>query len=360
MIRLLLWSGLLVLCAHTALAARPISIDEFEGQLNRLRGKSDHFVVDRISSFELTQRATFARLTHWLADFHGRKSQMTLIAIADNSAFLELPPSDSPSTDPPSDEERRVIISRAIASLEMTTHRLPDLSATRNTLEFDDSEDDGEEIIVNLTTPPFKGSGSERRTHLIDKDSVRVSYVHGAEMLNNRDPAKLKGAAGKLTTWGEFGPMLAGVFGDIGSEGLSWKGWERSGIGTLAVFDYAVPRGRGHYLVSVRPRVPPQYPAYHGEIAIDLETYNVARVTMLANPITGPSTASANIAVEYGRVSIGGQMYNCPVHAVASSHGIDVDSTGKALAQLNDIQFTDYHLFRGDVHIVPDTPAQTK
>jgi hypothetical protein len=53
-------------------------------------------------------------------------------------------------------------------------------------------------------------------------------------------------------------------------------------------------------------------------------------------------------------------MYNCPVHAVASSQGIDLDSAGKALAQLNDIQFTDYHLYRGEVRIVPDTPAQAK
>jgi hypothetical protein len=360
MIRRWLWLGLLVLCAHAALAAKPISIDEFEGQLNRLHGKSDDFVVDHISSFELTQRATFTRLTHWLADFHGRKSQMTLIAIADNSAFLDLPPSDSPSIDPPSDQERGVIISRAIASLETTTHRLPDLSATRNTLEFDDSEEDEGQLIFNLTAPPIKRSEPERRTHLIGKNSVRVSYVHGAEIFNNRDAAKIKRAGTGLTTWGEFGLMLSGVLGDIGSEGLSWKGWERSGIGTLAVFHYAVPRGRGHYLVSVRPRVPPQYPAYHGEIAIDLETYNVTRVTMQANPTVGPSTASANIAVEYGRVSIGDQMYNCPVHAVASSQGIDLDSAGKALAQLNDIQFTDYHLYRGEVRIVPDTPAQAK
>jgi hypothetical protein len=355
-----LWPGLLALVAHAAFAAKPISIDEFEVQLNRLHGKSDDFVVDRISSFELTQRATFTRLTHWLADFHGRKSQMTLIAIADDSAFLELPPSDSPSADPPSEEERRGIVSRAIASLETTTHRLPDLSAARNTLEFDDSAEDEGEIIVNLTTAPIKRPGSERKMHLIGKNSVRVSYVHGAEIFNDRDAARLKRAGAGLTTWGEFGPLLAGVFRDIGSAGLSWKGWERSGIGTLAVFHYSVPRGRGHYLVSVRPRIPPQYPAYRGEIAIDLQTYNVARVTMLANPTAGSSTASANLEVEYGRVSIGDQMYNCPVHAVASSQGIDVDSAGKALAQLNDIQFTDYHLFRADVRIVPDTPAQTK
>ncbi len=359
MVRRALGMALLLFCAHAAHATKPVTIDEFEAQLNRLHGKADDFVVSRISSFQLTQRATLARLTRWLSDFHGRQARMVLIAIADSSAFLELPQSDSPSTAAPPAEEQRAIITRAITSLEATTHHLPDLSATRNTLEFNDSKEDTGLITFSPTDAPVSKPETERKTHFIDKTSVSVSYVHGSEIFNDRDPARQKRAGRGLTTWGEFGPILSVVFTDIGSEGLSWKGWERNGVGTLAVFRYAVPQGRGHYLVSVRPRVPQQYPAYRGEIAIDPQTGEVARITMLANLEAGPSMAVANIAVEYGPVLIGDKTYNCPVHGVATSQDINVDSAGKALAQLNDIAFTGYHLFRGDVRILPDSPPGT-
>ena len=134
MVRRALGMALLLFCAHAAHATKPVTIDEFEAELNRLHGKADDFVVSRISSFQLTQRATLARLTRWLSDFHGRQAQMVLIAIADSSAFLELPQSDSPSTAAPPAEEQRAIITRAITSLkpQLTTCPISPQRATRS------------------------------------------------------------------------------------------------------------------------------------------------------------------------------------------------------------------------------------
>jgi len=58
---------------------------------------------------------------------------------------------------------------------------------------------------------------------------------------------------------------------------------------------------------------------YHGEIAVDPSDGSILRVTVIAelkldNPIT-----SANLAVDYGPVEIGGRTYICPVKSVAVS-----------------------------------------
>jgi hypothetical protein len=358
MSRKMLWLGLFLIGAQAAFAVTRISVGDFDGRLSKLHGKPDNFVADRISSFELTQRATSARLAQWLSDFHGKASQLALITLADNSAFLELSPGDIPAKDKPTHEEQQAIVGRAIQSLREAIQRLPDFSATRDTLQFDDSKIDQGLVGFGPGDLPLNMPEAERKTHLIDKHSLSVSYVHGTETVNDRDPATLKRAGTGLTTWGEFGPILSVIFGDSDEGSFAFESWERTPSGTLAIFKYSVPQERSHYLVSVKPRIEPQYPAYQGEIAIDPETGAVGRVTMISHLEAGhpAMAASANIAVEYGPIVLGDHTYNCPVHGVATSSNVNLDAAGKGLRQVNDIQFNHYHLFRGDVRILPGTP----
>jgi hypothetical protein len=357
MSRRVLVIGLALLCAPSLFAAKRMTVSQFEEQLERLHGKSDSFVTDRIQSVELTQRATSTRLAQWLAAFPGKHEQLALIALADSSAFLNLPSSDLASLNEPSSDEQQAILARAVEYLQDTVHRLPDFNATRATLQFDNSLEKPKDVLSFGAGDFLNMPDSDRTQHLVGDLSLKVSYLHGAEVLNSSDAARIKLVRNGLTTWGEFGPVLSVVFDDSKANTLTWKGWEQAGAGSLAVFQYTVPHEKSHYLVSIRPRIEPQYPAYRGEIAIDQKTGSIARVTMLAVLDSDGASPSANIAVEYGQISLGQRAYICPVHAVAISRDVNVDDKGNGLTQINDVHFTDYHLFRGDVRVLAETPT---
>ena len=130
----------------------------------------------------------------------------------------------------------------------------------------------------------------------------------------------------------------------------------------MAVYRYRVPQDKSHYLVgflsgSDWTRL---YPAYHGEIAIDPATGSVLRLTMLTDLAAPFQTISEGIRVDYGPEDIGGRTYICPVKGVAFSR-LPAEAAspwnGSGLTpplqtRLNDVSFTNYHLFRADVRIL--------
>jgi len=62
------------------------------------------------------------------------------------------------------------------------------------------------------------------------------------------------------------------------------------------------------------------------------------------------------ILVEYGPVMIGANSYICPVRAVAMSKVPimnDLGSLAGTKTELNDVLFTQYHVFRAESRIVP-------
>jgi hypothetical protein len=163
-----------------------------------------------------------------------------------------------------------------------------------------------------------------------------------------------------MATRGEFGPILSMVLEDALQRGLSWSHWEQGASGPLAVFRYDVPKDLSHYEIVSWVGKPPYFPAYHGELAIDPATGAILRITLLSSDVD-PSgqLLDSSILVEYAPVAIGGKTYNCPVHCVAISRRLPSNGTEDGTASageptfLNDVVFTGYHLFRGEVRILP-------
>ena len=179
-----------------------------------------------------------------------------------------------------------------------------------------------------------------------------------------------------LTTKGEFGPILFTVLLDITHSTVKWKHWEEAPGKTLAVFSFNVPREQSHYQTGAccQPndawRAIPQFSAYHGQIAIDPEEGTVFRIVVQADLKPENSISRADIFVEYGRVEIGGRSYICPVKSVAilvdkalptsTTAGFRNGQISPAIhgprqtqIQLDDVAFTQYHVFRADSRILP-------
>jgi hypothetical protein len=155
--------------------------------------------------------------------------------------------------------------------------------------------------------------------------------------------------------------------GDVLRAGATWQRWEQGASEPVAIFRYAVPEDQSNYLVGIPSggKIKDVYPGYHGEIAIDPATGAILRISVvseLTSPYQGMQTA---IQVEYGPVTIGEQSYICPVRGVAFSkvpvaQGAAAQS-GSAIdvqTQLNDVAFTQYHLFRSEARIVTGESGQ--
>lgn len=358
---ILLLTALLPVTAH---AARLVTADQIQQILAGSRGESDAKVAEQIATLEASERIDTPTLTRWEAAAPGDRTREALLLLADCSAFLPLPPSEIVGQPPPDGAEMNQMLARTIEYLSKVLPNLPNFTAVRDTTQFEDSPLRQEVDIAG---------SSDARLHAISNDSavlvvgkpwflplyessrkqMQVTYRDGHEIqvaLAKND------VGGGLRSRGEFGPILAVVVGDALHQKLYWDHWEQGPAGPLATFRYDVPAGGSHYVVEYPSDsgVKRFLPAYHGEMAIDPATGAVLRITLIAEMPQPFEHIQSALVVEYGPVVLGDRTYICPLRSVnLAREPLAGEASAPVLRTfLNDISFTDYHLFRADAHIV--------
>jgi len=285
------------------------------------------------------------------------------------SAFLDPPAADVVRDPRPDVKTQLQIIKLAVEYVANTIPRLPDFYATRITTHF---ENDPSQPISSAggAGVMFRPAGAFTRI-VTYRDGKEVPYENVGR-LKQESPLV-------LTTSGEFGPVLSVVVGDALDGKVKWLRWEQGAGGRAAVFSYAVPQADSHFVVGVAVRSKSQgvLSAYHGEIAIDPETGAVLRLSQIADMAAPHDAMRAEIAVDYGPVTISGRRYICPIRGVAFSQfpvptryastgldgvqvtGAEDQSSWPIKTELNDVAFTNYHEFGSEARIVT-APAQTQ
>lgn len=297
--------------ARPALAAKTLSTEKMEELLATLHGRPDGRVAGELDDVQLTERVSAVRLARWEAEFPGARSHEELMKLADMSAFLDLPASDVVPDPRPDVKTQLSILSLAVHYVADTMPRLPDFYATRITTHFEDtpslpiSSVEGAAVVL-------RPAGAFTRI---------VTYRDGKEIPYENVGRQKQESPLVLTTFGEFGPILIVVVGDALHGKVKWSGWEQGAGGPVAVFSYAVPQSDSHFVVGVAVRSESEgiLPAYHGEIAIDPETGAVLRLSQIADMAAPHDEMRAQIAVDYGPVTISGRRYICPIRGVAFS-----------------------------------------
>ncbi len=370
---------LLGLTGGTASAQTQMSVSQIEQLLSTLHRQQDAKVAHQLSSIEPTERITATRLAHWMMDFPGGLSHDALTALADTSAFLGLPAADLPTTAPPDIATQRQILARVLDYVGKTVPKLPDFSAQRSTTYFEEATPDQLRLQqqfqiyqLNYSKASYRPLGPRDssapkgaqlyfdgtwNTIVTYRDGREVEEAPAGNEKNARAP--LSG----LTTSGEFGPILSVVNEDANHGKIVWSHWEQ-GIGVpLAVFHYEVPRERSHYAVTASEGDDPEFPAYQGEIAADPASGAIFRISVQADHLHSNAMTEASILVEYAPVLIGGSTYICPVRGVANSNQPISGSIGSSngpsiqlLTFVNDVSFTQYHLFRSESRVLPAGP----
>jgi hypothetical protein len=373
-------------------AQKPLPVDEFEkSELPALHRMHDRPAARELAGLKLTERVAPERVPHWQAQMPGKRASEALTALVDSCAFLDPPGEEAPATPAPDVDGQKQILTRAVGQVAAMLHKLPDFYATRTTTHYETATP--QQLLTQQQAFSFQRLSSAYsqgplpmstgvvkipheelglidplrpalgRLFFITQVEETVTYRDGSEVASSQAGANgdWGGAELGLATRGEFGPILQMVLEDALKRGLTWSHWEQRANGTIAVFHYDVPHEASHFQIVGRAGKPPYYPAYHGELAIDPATGAILRITIQSIG-TGDSNNSfdTGILVEYAPVEIGGQMYNCPVHCVAVSreHKSSQAQDGTLAAPatfLNDVAFTGYHLFRGEVRILPST-----
>ena len=315
-------------------------------------GESDSNLAKKLERLQLSNRLSSASLLKLLADLPGTKSKAALTAIGDASAFLPPPAEEIPQKAKPDWAEQKQIASRAVGYLERINPRLPNFYARRITTSF--------EKDLDLQD----ARGSHRRDgilHRMGEYKATVYYRDAKEVVRTQG-AQEQG----LITRGTFGPILSTVMIDAAkSNTTQWMRWEEGPTGPMAVLQFRVPQQKSHYEISGSGSQGVLAPtAYHGEMGIDPASGTILRLVLEADPALGSHLHRADIMVEYGAVAIGGKTYTCPLRSVSISVGrmftlSDPEEVSEAVpdirevTRLDDIVFSDYHVFRSEVRIIP-------
>jgi hypothetical protein len=357
----------------------PVTVEQLEQVLASEHGRPDKKVAERLGNLELTQRLSTAQLERLKAGLPGEKSRLALIALADASAFLDLPAKDISSNDAPDAATQRQIMSRAVDFVASTVSRMPDFFATRTTIRFQDMK-----VFPGDNPTIF---ASYHGYFVMDKLSTPVTYRNGQEVLESPGEKRHGGGASStrgLATWGVFGPLLGSVMTDVLNGKVGWGHWEKGSTGPLAVFRYAVPKDKASYVVRYccfqtkwgwgEMGGFKTVPAYHGEIAIDPASGAVLRLVLKTDLQPEFPIKRSDVLVEYGPVEIGGKIFICPVKSISiTKTGKSVFSErtfhdgnilkqagandGPLMTAINDVIFYNYHQFRSEVRILPADSA---
>jgi hypothetical protein len=353
-------------------AAKPITVAHLEQTLAHAHADGDRDIARQLSYLALTERLSAYRFEQLAAVLKTERARQALLALADLSAFLDPPPAEIPTLDAPDTEAQHRIMTLARTYAGNTTYRMPNFTATKNTIRFED-------------TPKPEGPTGARYQplHFSGKSSTTVFYLGGQEVAgsrrNNPDPK-----AARLDSLGEFGPFLSMVMADVSDNNLTWSHWEQGTVGPQAVFRYEVPRDKSHYEVNYccvpagdsQPLIPyHQISSYHGEIAVDPSTGTVLRLTVQTEQQHESPLAKTGTLVEYGPIEIDGQSYICPLKSVSLTRASivpysDGDPTGKTgrfhgpwQILLNHVAFENYRRFGTESRILTandaaDTPPK--
>jgi len=357
-----------------AFAAKRVTVAQLEQVLAAARGKPDAEVAQQISDLELTERLSAEKLSQFKDGLPGDKAYQNLVILADRSAFLGPPASDIPAMPAPDFAEQRRIMSLAVGYITRTIPQLPNFFATRTTKHFEDTP-----LLQRATD-----SVAYQPLHFVRSSSETVLYRDGRETVDAGPVKKTAAPDPGLTTWGVFGPILGTVVVDAARSKLSWSHWEKGSTGTEAVFSYAVPQAASHYEVnycctpkegeveSVNLEPFRRISGYHGEITINPQDGTIVRLSVEADlSATDPITRAA-LLVEFGPVEIGGKTYVCPVRSVSMSVAQEVQYSKGQYQQplefamrplktmLNEVVFEQYHMFRADVRVLPESEADEK
>ncbi|MBS1803911.1 MAG: hypothetical protein JST28_11130 [Acidobacteria bacterium] len=353
-----------VVLTFSVRAQTTVSVAQLEHFLTSSRAAklSDLEIAERLSRVDLSEELTASTLKRIVAQAHPGPETQQQLEILTAASMIQAPPAENLVNEVPPDQEAQArILNSAHAYAQGAIRLIPDFLAIRETRSFNN---------LPLATTK-KHQKPQIEMHFASNARREIAVRKGREVSSAVAGKGLGDAlvTSGLSSWGEFGAMLAVIFGDSSNDSMHWMRWQKSASGTrLAVFRYEVPRLASHYTVDFccyrqseddpTEHSSKDQPAYHGELSINPATGEIDRITVEAELAESDHVSQSALAVQYGHVIISGRSYLCPVRSVAVTELYNADMQkdyGIGLERhVNDVEFTNYRKFGSTARILPD------
>jgi hypothetical protein len=367
---------LLFIPALAAPAQTRMTVAEAESLFGNLHGEG---AAARLRSADFSERISDARLARWQSGITDQKTRDILRAAADLSAFLPPPASEIPDAPAPDAAAQQAILARARAYTAELRPRLPNFTALRTTTHYELASPDELEqeeramqfahmTRARLGYTSLGGYSHDQHWFRLGVTWSTVTYSGGQETRSGESSSSRQLPLSELglSSSGEFGSILSLLDRDSVNGSIAWDHWEKGPRGLLAVFRCSVPKEQSHFEVDVPGTLlgmatAGRFPPYQCEIAADPTDGSVFRITMRVEEDPDPGLI-IGVVVEYAPVEIGGRVFVCPVHSVGIYS--TRESTGNPAFPnqyhrfINDVTFTQYHVFGSESRIIPDLPAK--
>lgn len=251
------WALILLVAASPAWCAKKITVQQLEQMLRLLQQerKSDADVATALQQVELSQELTRTVMNSLVGYAPGPRSTEQIYALEARSADLAPPGLDLPATPAPDAPGQKAILDKATAYVTNVYEQLPELTATKTTLRFQDNVD-----AVSASSG-IQGSARDAVTagfsnpaaylHYINSTETQVTSEHGSEKMPSAKDKTPWGANAMIALQGPE-PSLGQIFHEAHDAGtLQWLRWELLNGKQTAVYSFMVPRKKSHLAVSV-------------------------------------------------------------------------------------------------------------
>ena len=374
------WFLLLLTASSPAWAAKKTTVQQLKDLLISLQQakKSDAEVASALEQIELTEELTRSTMNSLVEYVPGPLATEQIYVLEARSATLVPPPADLPSTPPPDAAAQKAILDKAIDYAASTYSKLPQLTATKTTIRFQDNvqvlaETSGMGTFASDSDPNLVNPSQFVRH--INSTEIPVTFQNGAEqnpLLS--DKTTRWGANGQIALLGQE-PVLNVVIQEAQAAGkINWLRWESVNGKTAAVYSFSVDRKKSHYAVNYccfpdteqagvlrftpmtaggskqatgnmqtntsysknfKATVP-----YHGEIFVDPDTGIVVRLITTAEFKSSDLVQQEEQRFDYGPVTVGAKTLVLPTKTVIKTEIVPNGDTGSGKFLLRHTLFT--------------------
>ena len=162
---------------------------------------------------------------------------------------------------------------------------------------------------LGLGNAPRKATDTfeEQLGYFDHKESYQLLKVNG------KRPKAGEARPPGLTSAGEFGTTLWGIFDPESKAEFEWKKWDNVRGQAVAIFSFRVDQSHSQAELNVPSRT--VVVGYHGMIYASRDSNMVLRLTTEAEPPKDFPLQDVTHLLDYGHVEIGGQSFTLPLHA---------------------------------------------
>jgi len=370
--------------------AKKVTVAELDDMLKTMQAekKTDADVATTLKQVELSEELTRGRMNELAGYAPGPLTTEQIYVLEARSATLPPPPEEIPASPAPDVSALKAILDRAGAYATQIFAQLPEISATKTTLRFQDN------VEAVDSSAGLKGSAKEvtvgssfvapyQFIHYINATAYPVVIDRGVEKKSNEKDATRWGANGYIKIQ-EPEPGLGEVFKAAQASGsIEWLRWELVNARPAAVFSFSVPRKESKLEIDVccfpelseigvgrfytpttggalagseaTPGVSgaagdlqtnadwkdfKSITAFHGRLYIDPDTGIVVRMIVEAELKTSDVVRRMDTRIDYGPVKVGQRTLIMPVKSFIISVVVPSGESGAAAYSTRTTLFT--------------------